>query len=302
MDIKQITYFLAIAEERSISKASGKLYISQPSLSSFLNKLEASLGTRLFVRYNNKSLELTPAGEAYLQGARQIADIYTQLMNNIADIADNAERHMSLGFAGVGDAFIVAQAASRLCELYPGVRIEIVERGAFELMNMLDANELDMTYAAYDKEQPDTRLNYVNMLDREVDLVVPLAHPLAKIGSRHPYAGMHSVPLQDVGDSPFAILKENTIFRKVAERYFDRVGFRPNIQIETESNNASFNIVEQGTHSGLCPSGYKSDSVAYLALDPPIIYSTGVYYKKGRYLNKIMKDCIKILEHFSAAL
>ena len=61
MDMKTAHYFIAIAEEKSISKAAKRLYLSQPTLSSYLRKLESSVGTPLF--YRDKTLSLTPAGD-----------------------------------------------------------------------------------------------------------------------------------------------------------------------------------------------------------------------------------------------
>ena len=64
MDVKQQEYFVAIVEEGSISKAAKKLFISQPTLSQFLSKLEASLETKLVSRGSNNTLSLTAAGHA----------------------------------------------------------------------------------------------------------------------------------------------------------------------------------------------------------------------------------------------
>lgn len=297
MDIRQITYFLAIAEERSISRAAARLHLSQPSLSSFLTKLEGSLGVKLFLRRQNKSLELTEAGEAYLESAHSILNTYNQLLDRLAELSIQAEKKLSLGFAGVRNAPTMAQVVTQLCQLHPGARIEMVERGAFELMDMIIHNELDMAYAAYDGEENlDSRLSCVSLWTTEVSLAIPLAHPLAKGGSPRIHPDMPRIRLEEIGDSPFVLLKGNTVFRQVAERYFKATGFRPNIQIEAESNNASLNIVELGSHSGLCPYGYHSDRVSFFALEPAMIYRAGIYYRKDRFLTQIMKDCIQILQ------
>ena len=73
MELKEIEYFLIIAEEGNLTRAAERLYLSQPAMSKFLSKLEENYKTKLFSRKNN-TLELTPAGKVYLSGAKKIQD------------------------------------------------------------------------------------------------------------------------------------------------------------------------------------------------------------------------------------
>lgn len=74
MDLRQLEYIIAIAEEGNITRAAGKMFISQPALSQLLKRLENSLGSKLFVR-DGKSVRPTTAGKIYLNGARAILNI-----------------------------------------------------------------------------------------------------------------------------------------------------------------------------------------------------------------------------------
>ena len=74
MDVKYLTYVLEMANQKSITKAANALYISQPSLSQYLSKLEGELGTPLFVRTKNELLP-TPAGELYIAAAKEVIEI-----------------------------------------------------------------------------------------------------------------------------------------------------------------------------------------------------------------------------------
>jgi len=71
MELKKIQYFLSIVEEGSLSKAAQSLYLTQPTLSRFLARLEEEAGVQLFRRNKDSSLELTEAGEAYLNAAKK---------------------------------------------------------------------------------------------------------------------------------------------------------------------------------------------------------------------------------------
>ena len=84
MNFLNLEYFIIIAEERSFSRASERLYISQQSLSEHIKKLEASLGVTLFIR--GRTLALTEAGECFLQGAKEILATRDQMLRNISSL------------------------------------------------------------------------------------------------------------------------------------------------------------------------------------------------------------------------
>ena len=85
MDTRYLTYILTIAEERNMTRAAKKLYVSQSSLSQYLTRLEQELGTPLFLRTRGE-LVLTPAGELYAQAAKKVLGIKKQLCKDIAEL------------------------------------------------------------------------------------------------------------------------------------------------------------------------------------------------------------------------
>ena len=74
MDLNQLEYIVTISEEKNISRAAEKLFVTQSALSQALKKLESDLGTELFERINH-SVKLTAAGEVYVQAAKEILEI-----------------------------------------------------------------------------------------------------------------------------------------------------------------------------------------------------------------------------------
>lgn len=85
MELKEIKYFLAIAEYNNMSLAAEKLFITQPALSHFLSKLESSLNVKLFKKKANNSLELTDAGRIYLESAQKINEIQQDMLRQLAN-------------------------------------------------------------------------------------------------------------------------------------------------------------------------------------------------------------------------
>lgn len=86
MDLKQIEYIIAISEEHSITRAGEKLFITQSALNQQLQKLEKELGTPLFIR-TRSDWQLTPAGQIYVDSAKEILNIRKDAYSRIHDLA-----------------------------------------------------------------------------------------------------------------------------------------------------------------------------------------------------------------------
>ena len=97
MDLKQIEYMVKIADEKSITRAAEKLFLTQSALNQQLLRLERELGVQLFKR-TKSDWAPTPAGEIYLEGARDILGIRRRTYNRISDLANTKKGYLSIGF------------------------------------------------------------------------------------------------------------------------------------------------------------------------------------------------------------
>lgn len=128
MDLRQLRYFLAVAEERSVTRAATRLHLTQPPLSAQLARLEHELGVELFVRHR-RGVDLTEAGRHLVEHARRVLDD--------VDAAAAAVRRTGLGSTGrLALAFVPAMAWSvlppllrRFTEASPGVELRFLEAG-----------------------------------------------------------------------------------------------------------------------------------------------------------------------------
>jgi LysR family transcriptional regulator, benzoate and cis,cis-muconate-responsive activator of ben and cat genes len=97
MDVRQLKYFVAVAEERNIGRAAARLHISQPPLTRQIQQLEASLGVALFVR-TPRGVELTEAGAELLRDARSIGSMMEAATESVASISASTARRCSISF------------------------------------------------------------------------------------------------------------------------------------------------------------------------------------------------------------
>lgn len=100
MELKQYQYVLKVAELKSITKAAEELYITQPSLSHYIAKIEEELGALIFNR-GTTPISLTPAGEVYIETAKMILGLDCRMKENIRDIVDSRKGVITIGMAFV---------------------------------------------------------------------------------------------------------------------------------------------------------------------------------------------------------
>ena len=293
MELKNIDYFLAIAGELSLSKAAEKLYVSQSALSKYLTRLEASIGTALFIRYNN-SLSLTPAGEAYRDGALAVMDVSRTVDKKLSDLIEEREYTLSIGVTGERSQRFLGGLLLSLYEKYTSLHVRVLESPASELAQMLKRGELDL--AIYAVSGPDSELTQLIIRREEVVLAVPARHRLAYLGKPCATDALVRIGLQEFQDDSFVLLKKSTAMRQICEEYFDKLGFHPNGVIETKGSYSSMVFVDSGIATGFCPChyNYRSDQICYLGLEQPFYYSNAIIYRRGAYLTKPMKSLIHL--------
>ncbi len=179
MELRHLRYFVAIAEERSFTRAAERLWVAQPGLSTQIRRLEAELGVQLFERHT-RGVDLTPAGELFLQRARVVLDA--------ADIAAATGRDLEAGAIGTVRLGVASEArwhlASNLLERFsqerPGVELTVLEGYGGTLWRNLRDGRLDALIAPSGHAAVD--LNALELGSEPWVVLVGAGHPLTGIG------------------------------------------------------------------------------------------------------------------------
>lgn len=165
MDFRELTYICAIAEHQTISRAAQVLYISQPSLSIFLQKLEAKLNVTLFERANKKMIP-TYAGRRYLEYAENILNMHQRLLTEMKGISQETKGCLSIGSTPTRTRYVLPQLLAIFREKYPQIILNITEATTGELENLLDEHIID--FAFYTIPQRDGRREYHHLNWEEI--------------------------------------------------------------------------------------------------------------------------------------
>ncbi|MGI8714046.1 MAG: LysR substrate-binding domain-containing protein [Solirubrobacteraceae bacterium] len=257
MELRQLRYFVAVAEELHFRRAAARLHISQPPLSQQIAALEGELGCRLLAR-TRRRVELTPAGEAFLRDARaMLAEL---------DVATATARAIAAGQAGllqvtfVGSALlsIVPETVQSFRRARPDVQVELRERSTVEQLRALTTGSVDVGLVrAPIEEDPSLRIELV--LRERTIAAIPEGHPLARL---------RRVPLRRLAAEPLVLFPRTQApgFHDLITGRLAATGTSPNIVQYAPEMTTIIGLVAAGIGVSPVP-----DSVSHLAL-PGVTY------------------------------
>lgn len=295
MDFKQYQYVLKVAELQNMTKAAGALYISQPSLSHFIAKVEEELGTPIFNR-TTTPLTLTLAGEKYVETAKMILALNDRLKQEVSDIASEKKGVITVGMSHARAAFFLPYVMPEFKQKYPGVHIRTVEVRSDLVEEYVAKGQCDLGVLPFP-------LSGKNELDQEVvceeELVLVSGKPLKeeKFADGKPY-----VDLSECGDYPFALLKKGHGIRTAVEVLFMEHGIRPSSIFETTSNETAYRLSTVGMGLSIVP---ETTVILSHAVERPFLYSLspegvrweiGAIYRKKELLTMAQREFIDLMQ------
>ena len=177
MEIHQLRYFVAIAEEGSFSHAAEREHVSQPSLSQQIQKLEAELDQQLFDRLP-RAVVLTEAGRRLLEYARQILTGLADARRAVAALEHEVAGRLSVGAIPSIALYVLPRLIVRFERAYPKVTFELFEDTTDKLAQRLEDGTLDVVLATSGDEMP--KLAQHSLGREPLLLLVPAKHRLAR--------------------------------------------------------------------------------------------------------------------------
>jgi LysR family hydrogen peroxide-inducible transcriptional activator len=176
MEIHQLRYFVAVAEEKSFSRAAERVRVAQPSLSQQIQKLESELGQPLFDRLARKVI-LTEAGHGFLPYAQRILNELSSAQRFVSDRGENPRGEVSLGILPTIAPFIVEKLLATCSERFPAVRVNLIEDVTENLVRMIDGGENDLAIISNCRDAKGAHVE--KCVEEPLVAVLPANHLLA---------------------------------------------------------------------------------------------------------------------------
>ena len=176
MELRHLTYFVAVAEERSFTRAAERLWIAQPGLSTQIRRLEAELGIKLFERHT-RGVDLTAAGELFLERARAVLAAAEFARSTCHDLEDGLAGSIRLGVAGEMAWHHTSELLASFVKDRPAVELTVLESHGGTLLRDLRDGRLDAVLAP--SMFASAELHPVGLGQEPWQVLAGASHPLA---------------------------------------------------------------------------------------------------------------------------
>ena len=303
-------YVYEVYKERSFTKAAQNLYISQPSLSARIKKIEEIIGEPLFDR-STTPLQLTEVGKVYIEAAEEITQIEQRVENYINDLAGLKTGNLAVGASTLFAAYVVPSLITQFNQKFPDVHIQLIEGNTAELEEMLGSNALDFVIDNYHYDS----ILYNKELYCEENILLAVPKHFAVIEELGMYQLSYkniknknylsrkypAVPLGRFADLPFIMLTQGNDTRTRGDRLCRNVGFKPNIVLEFNQQSTAY--MASSTQLGatfisdiLVSQLPTFENLVYYKLDgEEAKRKVFFYYKTHKYKTRVMEEFIRMM-------
>ena len=287
MDIRHLTYFIEVAKQKSFTKASQVLCLSQPTLSKMVKNLEEALEVELLDR-SSKKVVLTAAGEIVFEEGQKILGSFEDLSSLVNDMMNLKKGKLKIGVPPLIAVLFFPKIIREFRELYPGITIQLVEKSAAEVRQDVKNGTLDF---GVDLLPVEGEFDVVPFIDEEMMLFVHSSSPLAT---------KEEVSLIEIKDEPFVYFQEDSKLRQLVVEECRKLGFEPTISYESFNWDLISEMVAENLGISIFPKSVvkKVDlsKVKVIPLvNPPISWKLGIILKKEKYVSYAAKEMIKYI-------
>lgn len=252
--VNNYTYFITLAEEKNISKAADRLYISHQCLSKYLKNLEEKYGIAFFER--TPSFKLTDAGKAYYQMAKQIELLENSLNNQIKDIQNSCIGTIRFGTTEGRYRIILPQLLTEYAKMYPLVKLEVECATSAQLCEKIERNNLDIALMNQRNTVSD-HLDQQMVMNERLYLVIS-DHMLEQYFPEY-YGTDKRIPLTSADLTlfaerkvPFVLNLKGLNSREIIENFLREKNIRLNCTLEMTQQDMQFTLAEKDIAACFC--------------------------------------------------
>ena len=273
MELRQLRYFLSLAETEHLTQSAQALFITQSTLSHGLRQLEDELGTVLFDRIG-RGLKISQAGLAYKSFVgRAIQELEAGRMA-LAQLNGLQSGTLTVGVIPTFMDTLVPAAVAHFSANHPGIRVSIRDLRADLIEKHLVSGQLDVGIAFHPTQHAD--IDAEHLFSEQLQLLVSVDHRLAK---------RRSLRMQDLKNVPLCLLPKSFATRRMLDDAFKSADISPEIRVEMESVNALIEACKTGTLATIVPERAASmNQTQFRAISlhaPQPLRHAGILWRKG---------------------
>lgn len=299
MDFRNLEYIISIAKHQSVGKAAEECFVSQSTLSKFVQNLENTLDQPLFRRLGNKFL-LTYAGERYVATAKSIIETKRGLDQELTDIFQENIGELKIAFRLCGGINILTEALPLFWKNFPRIKLKIHEDSSGILENEILKGGIDLAFITLPIKHPE--IDYEIISQEKLLLLMASNHPkvdqgLFKEGWKYPW-----IDIVTLKDEPFILQWPGQRTRQAADKIFHEAGFKPNILLTVRSIDVAVQMASEGfgiAFAGEIPLRYipsRKKTFCFSVGKPIVEFNFAVAFRTGTYQPNYIKHFINIIK------
>ncbi|WP_416562003.1 LysR family transcriptional regulator [Nocardia testacea] len=235
MELRQLEYFVAVAEEQNFTRAAQRVHISQSGVSAQIRALERELGAELFDR-SARTATLTVAGKAALEHARTALEAAEAVGQAVGEVTDLIRGRLTVGMVVGCTVTPLFDALADFHRAHPGVEISLLEDNSDRLAEAVRTGALDVALIGTATAEPDG-LKALTLLREQLVAAVPRGHALA---------ARRRVTLTELCAHPLVCMPSGTGVRTVLDRACQTQDLRPVVALEAGAADAIADLAARG--------------------------------------------------------
>lgn len=294
MNIQLLKYFIEIVNTRSLSAAARNLFVTQPTLSLALKKMESELGTALF-DHSDQPFQLTDTGVYLYEHGQEVVFQFDQLVTDIREMNQKpVKKQLRLGLTTLF-AVQFMKEISRFLTTHPHVNLILQQDGSPKLQTMLANKEIDMGLISFQNTLPE--IIHIEPLETttkgyHVYVVVPESNPLSQY---------EKLTFKDLKDQRFSSLSDNFMIGRLLLDRTRSFGYEPNIILHNDDLQVLLYSLQKNNSICLLPIEYyevgKSQGLKWIPLKDKFDYfPIGIALRRDFSMTEDVRDFIQIIK------
>lgn len=287
MELNELQHFIAVVQYGSFTNAATNIYVSQPTLSKSIKKLETKLKVKLFERSTRKII-LTDAGKLVYKQANKILGATSELTNQLDDLMNIPSGEIKIGIPPLIGTLFFPKIATKFGSLHPKINLNLIEHGAKRIEVLVEDEQVDVGIVVLPVS--DNKFNMLPFIEDEFMLFT---------NNEHPLANKKIVMIEELKEESFILFNRDFSLHELVIDQCEAAGFYPHIPYVSSQWDLITELVIAKLGITLFPQSIYSkiygDSIATVPIQSPPIWKLGVITKKGRYLSFAMRSLLRFL-------
>jgi DNA-binding transcriptional LysR family regulator len=287
MELRQLRYFEAVARRRHFTRAAEELHVAQSALSHQIRRLEQELGVEL-LRRTTRLVEPTEAGMLVAARARAVLAETAALRGEVDELRGLVRGRVTVGAMLFGGELDIPALLASFSRAFPRVELRVREGPAQEMLDLLDAGGLDITFAL--EVEPPDGVERLELSSEELAVVMSPGHPLA---------GEGPLEIQALAGHPLIAFSTGSSTRRLVDRALASAGAELRIAVEANELALVRSLAASGLGVAILPRSFverPGPRVASRPVVPTLRMTVALWWRRGRPLSPAARGFVQFAD------